>query len=445
MANQTPDPNAPRGHGRPRRRAFRAFAAVGAAVVSTCLLAPSAPPAVAVEQAPADRVPAVPRGAVVRATYDLGDTAFAPKVPFQGRNELAAVVHHPRDLSRGGHPLIVMQHGQWTTCADRPARNRLAAAKRARDAALAAGDEAEAARQEKIIEAAAEELLAWPCRPGVPPLPSSAGYDYLAQELAGRGFIVVSTGVNGINATSSGQADTVYEARAELIDRHLALWRDLAAGKGPLKGGLKDTATGGPSRADFRGRIDFRRVGTLGHSMGGGGVFQHAADPRHRKWPAGVQIKAVFAIGPTANWDNEPVTKVPFAELWGSCDRVNAGQFFAWNKDANTVPIYRFTPRGGNHNYPNTQWSPSSGQVDAEDDAVPGKKPGHCLSQDGEQREDRQLDEATQRRITVEYATAFFRRHLGGDTTTDALLTGRRQLPGLKGVVGVETSKGRTP
>ncbi|MEL5960238.1 alpha/beta hydrolase [Streptomyces sp. CLV115] len=383
---------------------------------------------------------------VGRVSYDLGDLAFVPGAPYEGKSELAAVVRYPegpdgKGPTRGRHPLIVMQHGQWATCADRAAQRGLTKAQKALALAEKAGDEAGVARQTEIIEKMSDRLWAWPCKAGVSPLPSSSGYDYLARSLARQGFVVVSVGADGINATSGGQADSVYQARAALINKHLDLWRQLDVGKGPLRGKLKDPRTGRAVGAAFAGHLDLGRVGTLGHSMGGGGVMQQVSDKRHGDWPAGVKVRAALGLAPTATWENEPVTKVPLAVLWGTCDQVNTGEYVRWNRKTNKAPLHGITLTGGNHNYFNTQWSPGSGQVAAVDDAIPGERPGRCVSQDGRNQQHRGLDEATQRRIATGYTVAFFRRYLLGDTSADALLTGRKKLPGVPGVVKVEYVK----
>ncbi|KOX21517.1 MULTISPECIES: alpha/beta hydrolase [unclassified Streptomyces] len=431
---------------RPARRARTAAIAAAAAIAATAV-APLV--ASAGEAAPGPRpgqeAPRTETREVGEVRYDLGDRAFTPPAPYEGRTELTAVVHYPKDLGRGRHPLIVMQHGLWHTCADAKAQAGLKAAEKALAEAEKAGDEAEVARRQKLVEKATGPLWSWPCRDGVAPLPSSSGYDYLARDLARQGFVVVSMGANGINATSGGQAPSVYQARAALINKHLELWRQLSLGKGPLKGRLKDTRTGEASRAEFTGHVDLGRVGTLGHSMGGGGVMQHASDDRHAAWPEGVEVKAVLGLAPTATWDNEPVTKVPLAVLWGTCDQVNTGRYIDWNKNKNQAPLYGVTLTGGNHNYVNTQWSPRSGQVGAKNDAVPGRRPGHCLSQDGKEQEHRELNEATQRRITTAYTTAFFRRHLLNDASADALLTGEQQSPYAPDAVRVEYVRPHRP
>lgn len=50
------------------------------------------------------------------------------------------------------------------------------------------------------------------------------GFDYLGDTLADQGFVVVSLGVNGIDAAHPGGA---CRDRARLVNEHLRLWRDL--------------------------------------------------------------------------------------------------------------------------------------------------------------------------------------------------------------------------
>lgn len=388
--------------------------------------------------------------------YDLGDTAFRPPAGsgYQGTSELAGTVYYPADLERGGrHPLVVVEHGYWQTCADRGATWANARAQRALDAALRDGDEAEAERQEKILTRTSAAMWRWPCAEGTPPLPSRDGYAYLARRLAQRGFVVVSIGANGINATSAGQADSVYYARASLINAHLSMWQRLAAGHGgPLHGEFTDPGTGRARTVGFAGHLDLSRVGTIGHSMGGGGVMQQAADQRHDEWPAGVTVRAVLALAPTDNWNGEQVTKVPFAVMWGTCDQVNTGNYFETTAGDNRAPIYEYTLTGGNHDNYNTEWSAAGLQVGSHDDAIPGSRPGTCRTQfpEGPQTDHAQLTEAQQRAVTTTYALAYFRRHLQGRTDLDPVLTGRSRPAWLPDVIstryeGPRTGDGRGP
>ncbi|MEW1653772.1 alpha/beta hydrolase [Streptomyces sp. NPDC093707] len=371
------------------------------------------------------------------ARYDLGDLAFQPpaSLGYKGHSELAATVYYPADLGTGRHPVVLLQHGHWETCADAAAATERATAAQARDRARERGDEAEAARWQAIVERADQPLWAWPCAPGTAQIPSSKGYDYLGHALAARGFVVVSIGTNGINATDGGQAPTVYQARAALIERHLSLWQRLAAqGDGPLRTALTDGRTGAPVTTDFRGRLDLNRVGLLGHSMGGGGVMQEIADSHRSAWPAGISVKAAFALAPSATWDGDPVTRTPFAVMWGTCDQVNTGNYFEQNRAATRVPLFRYALTGGNHTAYNRQWSPSSGQVAARDDALPGSRPGTCRTQYPDDTTPRQdvpeLTEEQQRLLTTHRVTAFFERFLQNDAAQQPYLTGELPFPG---------------
>jgi hypothetical protein len=404
----------------------RRFASLGCALSVFCLAG----------VAQASAAPATDRPAgIAEVRFDLGEEAFTPpaSVGYTGRSELSGSVYYPRDVSHGKHPLVLLQHGSWETCADRAAATAQAAAETALARAEAAGDQAEADRQQALVSEAGAKLWAWPCAAGVGPIPSSQGYAYLARDLAAKGFVVVSMGTNGINATAGGQADTVYQARAALINRYLTLWERLArTGEGPLRGAFTSPGTGAPVTVDFRHHIDMTDVGLLGHSMGGGGVMQEIADRNRSHWPHGVDIKAAFTLAPTDTWDGDPVTKTPFAVMWGTCDMVNTGEFFERNAGHNTAPVYKYTAVGGNHAYYNTQWSPSSHQVASRDDAVAGTRPGTCLSQYPGQphTEDEQLTETRQRTATVHRVTAFFQRFLRDDTTLDPYLAGERPFPG---------------
>ncbi|MEU2288960.1 alpha/beta hydrolase [Streptomyces sp. NPDC013178] len=373
---------------------------------------------------------------VLEARYDLGDLAFeAPSaIGYVGRSEVSGTVYYPADLTGERRPIVFVQHGSWATCADKEAGAAFKAAQEARDRAEEQGDEEEAARQQEIMERAGALLWAWPCAQGTERVPSDKGYDYLGRALAARGFVVVSMGTNGINATAGGQADTVYRARAALIEHHALLWQRLArTGGGPLGGALVSARTGERVGAAFRSALDLGRVGLMGHSMGGGGVMQEVSDTQRTSWPDGIRIKAAFALAPTSTWDNEPVTRTPFAVMWGTCDAVNSGEYYEWNSPDNQAPVFKYTLEGGNHAYYNRQWSPSTGQVMSRNDALPGSRPGSCLTQHAGSQpptDQEQLSEAQQRRVTSNRVTAFFEYFLQGRKDRRPYLTGEKPFPG---------------
>lgn len=300
----------------------------------------------------------------------LTTTASAREVRFASYD--GAVVHYPSDVTEGVHPLVVMLHGWYAVCSDRRP------------------------------DATYDDKHKWPCQPGVPEIPSNRGYDYLAQELAARGMIVVSVNANPINGGVYRPDE--FTARADLVNQHLGIWQRL-------------TTTGeGPLSSSFKGHVDMTNVGVMGHSKGGRGVAQQSSDDAHDKWPAGVRVKAVVALEPIPS-GGERVSQIPFLTVIGGCDRVSndaAEQYFDNAAERNVVPVHQMTVRGANHSFFNTVWSPSSGEVDAEDDAE-HTTPGNCRNP-ATGADEKQLTEEEQRQIGVQFLTAFFQSYLVGGT-----------------------------
>ncbi|MCG0284580.1 alpha/beta hydrolase [Streptomyces sp. PSAA01] len=318
-------------------------------------------------------------GSVALAEYDLGDTAFTDSESGTV-SEVRARVHYPRHLT-GRLPLIVMAHGSWWACDSKDA-------------------------------------VDWPCTEGSRPFPSYRGYDYLGAALAARGFVVVSISVDAINQTSFDYGD-----RARLVNEHLGLWQQLAAGKGgPLAGHFVDPS-GQPVAPDFTGHLDMTRVGTLGHSRGGKGVMWQASDKHRREWPAGVRVRAVLGLAPVKFDDPEGdhsdtlITKLPFAVVTGSCDgavREGGQEYLDDVTGLNTATDYSISLKGANHNYYNTTWTPP--YLFGEDDST-------CPAQE--------LAPSRQQDALTAYATAFFRYELQGDRDGLPVLSGERALPGV--------------
>jgi hypothetical protein len=135
---------------------------------------------------------------------------------------------------------------------------------------------------------------------------------------------------------------------------------------------------------------------------------------------------------------NYQLTSIPFLQWEGMCDYGAHGEYFDATAKQNRAVSRELRVHGANHNFLNTEWSPSSGQVSSYDDADYGRRPAPrlCTTTLGEETAERQLTEDEERRIATGYVSAFFRRYLTGDTRMDPILDGRK-LP-YSGVTGVD-------
>ncbi|MDR6318287.1 hypothetical protein [Actinoplanes couchii] len=285
-------------------------------------------------------------GPVAVVEYDLGDAAFTDPPDWDGVSEVRAVVHYPRHAA-GKVPVVVLLHGQQVACHS--------------------ADE--------------DDRGSWPCPAGVTPYPSYRGYGYLANALARDGFAVVSISASGLNF----HFGTAPE-RAHLINRHLELLQH---------------------HRELRNRLDFSRVGTMGHSVGGEGVMYQAADAHRGELPPGVRIRGVVALaspGPSTFFDVR-VTTAPIAVVTAGC-WAGAGEKY-FQKDVHGFWI-RVTK--GNHNFYNTAWTTGPGPTDGDDTECP-QTPGRPTA-------------AQQQGLAVHYLLAFYRYTLKGDRTAVSTLTG---------------------
>jgi hypothetical protein len=324
--------------------------------------------------------------AVTREEYNFGDTAFTP-TNFPGAVELIASVHYPTNLSGGPLPLIIFLHGRHATCSQ--------------------GNGA--------------QFLEWPCATGREPISSYKGYDYVAQTLASHGYIVVSISSNGINAKDNFVFDLGALARAELIQKHLDIWKTF------------NTTGGAPFNSKFVGKVDLNRVGTMGHSRGGEGVVRHFTLNEAQGSP--YKIKAVFPLAPV-DFNRFVVNRAALSVLLPYCDGdvsdLQGVHFYddaRYNVPGDTAPKHYILVMGANHNFYNTVWSPSSGQPGATDDWLAFVPGGNSDSQCGSGMGNHRLTEAQQRGTGLAYMSAFFRAYVGGESQFLPLMTGDAPAP----------------
>lgn len=301
--------------------------------------------------------------------------------------ELHGTIYLPQ-TARGHLPLVLLLHGRHSTCeyADRL------------------------------------ESFGYPC-PEAPPatadVSSFRGYASLASNLASHGFVVASLDANAINSYDIAlvASDNGMRWRAELVAQTLDLFSTWNEETGPEEIGDR-----------LLGKIDFGRIGLMGHSRGGEGVAQFVKLNRERTdGPTYEGLRAVFALAPTDFYANK-VNGVHFGTIVPLCDGDVYNLQGAWMFDdarflkPDRYARVQFAINGANHNFFNTIWTFDDG-VGGGDDT--GNNPG-C---DPDDPASVRLSAAAQRRLGLGLMASFFRRYVAGEKVFDPLMTGAGQLP----------------
>lgn len=323
--------------------------------------------------------------AVTREEYDYGNLAFTP-TGFPSAVELKASVHYPTGLAGGPYPLIVFLHGRHVTC-----------------------------------YRGTTTALRWPCRANETVIPSYQGYDYIAQNLASNGYIVISISANGINAFDNNVTDLGMQARAELMQRHLQQWNTF------------NTVGAAPFGTKFVGKVNLQKVGTMGHSRGGEGVVKHYVYNTSLGSPYGV--KAVFPLAPV-DFNRPVANRTALAVVLPYCDgdvNDNQGVHFyddaRYNVAGDASPKHTIQVMGANHNYFNTVWTPGLFPAGTADDWTAFTTGGSLDAQCGTVSGNHRLTSAQQRGVGLAYISAVMRAYVGGETQFLPYLTGAAAPP----------------
>ncbi len=301
--------------------------------------------------------------------------------------------------------------------------------------------------------------------------PSYQGYDYLATDLARQGYVVLSIDANWINGIGSG--DPSSESRAQLILGTLDRMRQIDANGGP---GVLSA---------LRGKLDFDRIGIMGHSRGGQGVSytikynltrkgvseqafvraiarnpenfanfpdlvaavgdgkaanRAALDAAMTKYnifyAAGGEstppynIRAGIMLAPTDFNLNVGVSNVPLATVVSACDGDVASMDGAHAFDINrfgtqydSAPRYQVVVQGANHNYFNTTWVLDD--VESMKSDLNPNYAKYCSFRSGGPR----LSASDQRRSGVFLINSFMRYFVGSETQFADYWNGINQLP----------------
>lgn len=321
---------------------------------------------------------------VNRVDYDAG----AALVGMPGAiypQELEGSIHFPVGAP-GKLPVIVFLHGRHSSCAY-----------------------------------LGTQFLGYPCpdTSATASVDSYKGYDYMAENLASHGYLVMSIDANGINTYDTANTDAGAIARAQTIAKSLDLLAAWDAKAGP---GAVDT--------NLVGRVDMTRIGLMGHSRGGEGVTQFIAYNRTR--PAAVDpsvgpdsgprypgLKAVFALAPIDKAAQTP-TGVALAELLPYCDGdvsdLSGSRAFERTK-SDAAPRVQYGVNGADHNYFNSIWTGDDNSTTTDGACAKAKQGNVRLSKDA------------QKRVGLVLMPAFLRRFVGPEPAFDPYVTGEAPLP----------------
>ena len=224
-----------------------------------------------------------------------------------------------------------------------------------------------------------------------PAVPSHLGYDYLQAALARMGIVAVSVDCNALNGFGGGVAN--IEDRADLVIDTIRFLR------------AHDADPAWP----LAGRIDFGRIGLMGHSRGGDAVV---TIPTVLALP-GVRVRGVHALAPTnfRFWFGLPTirpTGLAFMTILpaGDGDVVenNGAQFY---DQAEPAPFRsQLYVHHANHNFFNRRW-------------LVDESLGPPV-----------MSRADHERILTAYGCAFFRAVCLGHATT-GFLAGTRRPAGV--------------
>lgn len=222
--------------------------------------------------------------------------------------------------------------------------------------------------------------------------PSYLGYDYFQKTLARMGIIAVSVDCNAANNGDDGLSN--IEDRVDLIIDSIKFFQE------------RDT---NPDSKFFE-RIDFGRLGLMGHSRGGDAMIQLPSTATI----SGVTIRTVLALAPTnfRFWFGLSTTKpkdyafmtiLPAGD--GDVRENNGAQFYDQAKPApfRSQVYVHYT----NHNFFNRQW--------VDDDSV-----GPAV-----------VSRSEHERVLKVYGSALFRSQLLGHGT-DTFLAGYEKPSGVK-------------
>jgi hypothetical protein len=252
---------------------------------------------------------------------------------------------------------------------------------------------------------------------------SYAGYDYLSDNLASHGYVVVSAEANFSGVFRSNGADGNL-GRSQLLQATLEVIDGWNHGNGVI--GWDDPTKPPSSRPSLAGKLDLDAgVGLMGHSRGGDGVTHFIDFNRNNTVGKQWLLDGVLALAPVASAPTVVPEGTNYGLLLPGCDGdvsdLQGDHFYgdAKRDPANAnVSLTKWFVQGADHDYYNTVWGST------QDDA--SRLTGGCGATDPNTA---RLSQAEQRSTGIAIIDSFMRRYVGGETDMDPLMTGETTLP----------------
>jgi len=276
---------------------------------------------------------------------------------------------------------------------------------------------------------------------------NDSGYAYMAENLASWGYSVFSLDQDQLMGRQDGVGKGMH-ARRLLIS---ALLDSL----------FKANEVGLPTEAQdanftigksLLGKLDFTRIGLMGHSRGGDAVSSfvdwNRMRPSGRRYP----LRAVISLAPV-NYERSATYGVPFMGVLPWCDgdvsNLQGARIYERSQHVagdNPYPTMQSSQLGGNHNWYNTVWKADGDDATDPDSACNtgaannirlSGSAGPDLSENYVIDNSAKLDPTVNTRISGDPArmgdqekiglatmSAFFRRYVGGEGAFEPYLTG---------------------
>jgi hypothetical protein len=283
------------------------------------------------------------------------------------------------------------------------------------------------------------------------------GYAYLGENLASWGYTVVSLDQDQLMARQDGNFGKGMHARRLLIAAMLdALYKANETGL-PAD---ENTNVG----ETLKGKLDFTRIGLMGHSRGGDVVSSFIDYNRMRPTGRRYPLRAVIALAPV-DYERHAPYGMPYMAIHGTCDgdvsNQQGARLFERSQYINDDPYPRIYSAqvGANHNYYNTVWFADSDDANAADHACKPSEPNsiRLSGQAGTGPSESYVKGGTnevagipnklnpaintrisgdparmgdQEKIGLATMSAFFRRYVGGEGALEPYLTGELNAEG---------------